>query len=61
MTDNEKRAHDLAIAYTHIAYENHKAAIYDEQIPEGTPFDIYREYLECYKTALERFNIDFGQ
>lgn len=56
-----KRAHDLAIAYIHIAYENHKAAMYDERVPEDTPFDIYQEYLECYKIALERFDINFSQ
>lgn len=59
MTDNEKRAHDLAISSISIAFENHKTAIYNESIPEDTPFDIYSVYMECYKNALESFNRDF--
>lgn len=59
MTDNEKRAHDLAIAFIPMAFENHKAAIYNESIPEDTHFDIYSVYMECYKNALESFNRDF--
>lgn len=59
MTDNEKRAHDLAIASIPIAFENHQSAILNELIPEDTPFDIYSTYMECYKNALESFNRDF--
>lgn len=50
MTDNEKRAHDLAIASLPMQYLNSNSE-------KG--IDIYRCYLDCYETALDAFNRDF--
>lgn len=58
MTDNEKRAHDLAVAICidvcHIKINNQIAgANTDEKI------DYLTEYLEAYKAALEAFDKEF--
>ena len=39
MTDNEKRAHDLAIATLPFLRDNHYAMIENGDIPEGTAFN----------------------
>ncbi|MGN1165113.1 MAG: hypothetical protein ACI4S2_01630 [Lachnospiraceae bacterium] len=53
MKDNEKRAHDLAIATLPFIYNN--ASSNDE------PFDIYEAYMSTYKEALKSFNRDFPE
>ena len=61
MTDNEKRAHDLAIAMIPIEYENHKSLIINEVISENTAFDAFEEYMRYYDSALETFNRHFPE
>lgn len=50
MTDNEKRAHDIAIALLPILYNKSQ---------DKTPFDAYAEYKNAYEHALECVNRDF--
>ena len=59
MTDNEKRAHDLAIATLPFLHDNHYAMIENDDIPEDSAFDIFEQYMACYETALESFNREF--
>lgn len=55
MTDNEKRAHDLAIAMlpSTIKYHSEKA-VENETVSEGV--NIFDCYMEVYKGALNSFN-----
>lgn len=58
MTDNEKRAHDLAIAIS-IDAAHIKA---NAQLSAGSTeitFDYFAEYLNAYNAALEAFNEKF--
>lgn len=59
MTDNERRAHDLAIATLPFLRDNHYAMIENGDIPEGTAFDVFEQYMACYETSLESFNHEF--
>lgn len=64
MTDNEKRAHDLAIASMPIIYEGYKSQIKNYVPANGETskdfiFDIYTEYLKAYNASLKSFNRDF--
>lgn len=58
MTDNEKRAHDLAIVSLPILLEisNRDAFINEESV---VSFDAYSEYLKVYSKTLELFKRDF--
>lgn len=62
MTDNEKRAHDLAIASVPILYDLHKLkVIANPDMPaEDKAFDVYIEYLSCYKSVIESVRRDFS-
>lgn len=55
MTDNEKRAHDLAIASIPILYNAAKNAE-----SEDNRFDLYATYLSTYNEALKAINRDFS-
>lgn len=59
MTDNEKRAHDLAVALIPLMQKNHAAQVLNGELPEDDVFDAYHYYMECYVSALESFNRDF--
>ena len=61
MTNNEKRAHDLAIATIPIEHENFKTRIFNESISEDDRFDVFKEYLRYYNAALEAFNRQFPE
>lgn len=50
MTDNEKRAHDIAIALLPILYS---------KTQDQTPVDAYAEYKNAYECALANINRDF--
>lgn len=58
MTDNEKRAHDLALVTLQLLWENtiEKAG---EQGRCAGPIDIYEDYKRVYEMALESFEYDF--
>jgi hypothetical protein len=61
MTDNEKRAHDLAIMSTRCFFEMKldDNNTYNENHPEnpkGFDFDLFEEYLAAYESYLARFN-----
>lgn len=57
MTDNEKRAHDLAVASCLAIFDIKK----EESISHGKnfEFDIYKEYINGYNKMLESLNRDF--
>ncbi|HJC91629.1 MAG TPA: hypothetical protein H9695_11780 [Candidatus Mediterraneibacter excrementigallinarum] len=59
MTDNEKRAHDLAIALIPLMQKSHNAQVLNGELAEDDVFDAYEYYMGCYKSALESFNRDF--
>lgn len=59
MTDNEKRAHDLAVALIPLMQKNHAAQVLNGELPEDDVFDAYHYYMGCYVSALESFNRDF--
>lgn len=55
MTDNEKRAHDLAVA---ICIDAVHVKV-NSQIAKGkevVPVDYFSEYMNAYEIALEAFN-----
>lgn len=54
MTDNEKRAHDLAIASIPFLFSATKNTKH-----EDNPFDLYAAYLSTYNEVLKAFNRDF--
>ena len=54
MTDNEKRAHDLAIASIPLLYTDAQNAK-----EEDNRFDLYNAYMSVYNEALKSFNRDF--
>ena len=58
MTDNEKRAHDIAIALLPgaIIHESDKIALSEN--PEER-VDTFRFYMDNYKHALKLFNAEF--
>lgn len=56
MTDNEKRAHDLAIAVLPYGIQAVKRQCKDGKI-DGV--DVYALYLETYKHFLDLLNADF--
>lgn len=58
MTDNEKRAHDLAIAMlpTTINYQSVKA-VENGTVDNGV--DVIKCYMKTYKGALNSFNHEF--
>ena len=57
MTDNEKRAHDLAVAMVPILFDlqKNKVDIQNNEIR----IDCYSDYKKLYETSLESFNRDF--
>lgn len=58
MTDNEKRAHDLAISMLPISYDmNMRTA--EKEKASVVNFDAYNEYMSFYEQALKNFNQDF--
>ncbi|MCM1112184.1 MAG: hypothetical protein NC399_02900 [Muribaculum sp.] len=58
MTDNEKRAHDLAIAITIDAAQMYRdAPIADNESQRS--FDFFARYMEVYNQILECFNAQF--
>lgn len=59
MTDNEKRAHDLAIALIPLMKKSHTAQVLNGELPDDDVFDVYEYYMGCYESALESFNRDF--
>ena len=61
MTNNEKRAHDLAIAMIPIEHEIFITRIFNESISEDDRFDVFKEYLRYYNAALEAFNRQFPE
>lgn len=54
MTDNERRAHDLAIASIPLLFTNAQNAN-----TKDVRFDLYDVYMSVYSEALESFNRDF--
>ncbi|MCD7887049.1 MAG: hypothetical protein LUG44_05455 [Clostridiales bacterium] len=66
MTDNEKRAHDLAIAYLPIAYDEQRKALIDQVVKAEDPpesvdvsIDIFKLYCDLYGASLDAFNAHF--
>lgn len=67
MTDNEKRAHDLAIAICvdvcHLKINNQIAKIKPDVNAENTEMavkmDYFAEYMNVYNSTLESFNRHF--
>lgn len=59
MTDNEKRAHDLAVALVPLMRDRHASQILNGELPEDDVFDAYEYYMGCYESALKSFNRDF--
>ena len=59
MTDNELRAHDLAIEASRIELSNHIAKISNKDLPADTGFDLYLTYKAAYSILLENLNKDF--
>ncbi|MEI1258351.1 hypothetical protein V8Q34_26860 [Blautia sp. JLR.GB0024] len=61
MTDNEKRAHDLAIASIPIIYDLHKLNVITnpDMTVEDKAFDVYKQYMSCYNTIIESVKRDF--
>ena len=58
MTDNEKRAHDLAVAVClDIVHAKAKSQIAKGK--EVVPVDYFSEYMNAYEIALEAFNEHF--
>lgn len=55
MTDNEKRAHDLAISLVPLDYEKN----YKESINKPNSYDFYDVYKANYDYFLERLNEDY--
>ena len=62
MTDNEKRAHDIAIASIPILYGSHKnnVAANPSMEEEARAFDVYKQYISSYNLALELVGRDFS-
>ena len=58
MLDNQKRAHDLAIAMVSIGYS---MFINDESRPATATFDAYAEYKTSYDSVIESFTRDFPE
>lgn len=58
MTDNEKRAHDLAVALLPVELQ-----IANRQYHEGKveSIDLYAIYLQRYNQLLDNINADFPQ
>lgn len=59
MTDNEKRAHDLAVAMVPVLYNQQVSSVNIEDIESGITVDVYKDYMEVYELALKSFNRDF--
>lgn len=61
MTDNEKRAHDIAIATIPILYDLHKANVSanPDMTEQDKAFDVYHKYVELLNITLELVNRDF--
>lgn len=61
MTDNEKRAHDLAVAICvdvcHLKLNNQIANA--ENMEVNARIDYFTEYMNAYKISLESFNREF--
>lgn len=55
MTDNEKRAHDLAISY-YKEVIHHKIST---DISDNVHIDIYEIYKKIYESSLKAFNRDY--
>lgn len=58
MTDNEKRAHDLATTTLPILYKMRIAEAKNHGVEE-IQVDLYTEYLSVYNKLLQGFNRDF--
>lgn len=63
MTDNEKRAHDIAIATIPILYDSHKMNVMANShlSVEEKAFDVYKQYLELYNQTIVSVNRDFAE
>ena len=62
MTDNEKRAHDIALKYADIIV---KAQITNQKLASAVKIpevkvDYYAEYKKAYQAVLEQINKDFS-
>jgi hypothetical protein len=58
MTDNEKRAHDLAAAMV-LSMINLRMKEIAQSGETNIIIDIYHEYMKIYNSSLESFNRDF--
>lgn len=58
MTDNEKRAHDLAIVMIPLMYDINVNNAMTEDVKELN-FDGYQIYQEIYPKVLKLFNADY--
>ena len=58
MTDNEKRAHDLAVVTVPVLYDMQKYNAISNK-DNSVKIDLYDEYLRSYETLLDAFNRDF--
>lgn len=58
MTDNEKRAHDLALVMLPKIFENISLNAHESGETNVT-IDAYKEYLKVYEINLQAFNRDF--
>lgn len=61
MTDNEKRAHDIAIASIPVIYDLHKLNVIanPDMSDKDKAFDVYKHYLSCYNAVVKLVNRDF--
>ncbi|MGN1193081.1 MAG: hypothetical protein ACI4S0_10460 [Dorea sp.] len=64
MTDNEKRAHDLALSYFKDVIQSKideaaRETYVDGEVTTGSSVDIYQAYKMIYDSALEALNRDY--
>lgn len=59
MNDNEKRAHDIAVASLQISYDLAKENAFSKSANSNVDFDSYSEYKKLYETYLKLINRDF--
>lgn len=60
MTDNEQRAHDLALEYARVEYSNHVASILNNNINVNSCFDFFKVYKAAYVLLLEECSKEFS-
>lgn len=58
MTDNEKRAHDFALAVLPLIYEAKVSQLVSSEMQSGS-VDFYALYQDLYKKLLVSFNCDY--